>query len=180
MAKVVVVDLASVTCPEYSTPKANYYEAFTGKIEIILGQIGEVHEPVYLMGCPPCQSSSTTSPDKFVSLKKRVRALHDSSVSSLLYTMKRELDSLDLENIVIITSNRRKTVLQIYQELLFTALYHFEYMIVFEDPSTQGRNVTTSTEIADVTEEVSTFLRQLPPVGEITVLASSMVPGELV
>lgn len=184
MAKVVVVDLASVTCSEYSMPKPNHYDAYAGKIEMILSQTGEVHEPVYLMGCLPCQSSSNTSPEKFVSLPKRVRVLQGSSVAALFYTIKRELDSSDLENIFVITSNRRKAVLQKYQELLFTALYHFEYVTPFEDPSIPGRSVNVTCNvnvtIADVTEEVSTFLRQLPPVGEITVLASSMVPGELV
>lgn len=175
MAKVVVVDLASVTCSERSTPKPNHHEAYTDKIEMILGQSGEVHEPVYLMGCLSCPSCSTTLPEKCGSLTKRVRVLQDSSVSALLYTIKRELDSLDLENICVITSNRRKTILQKYQELLFTALYHFEYMTVFEDSRTPE-----GPEIADVTEEVNTFLRKLPPVGEMKVLASCMVPGELV
>lgn len=187
MAKVVVVDLASLACSEYSTLQPNHYAAFTGKIEMILEQTGEVNEPVYLMGRLPYQSSSTRSPEKFVRLTKRVRVLQDSSVSALLYTIKREMDNLDLENIIIITSNRRKSVLQKYQELLFTALYHFEYLTVFEDPSVPGRsaNVTKLTdngngkEIADVKEEVSTFLRQLPPVGDIVVLASSTVPGKL-
>ncbi|KAG5283699.1 hypothetical protein AALO_G00044990 [Alosa alosa] len=176
MAKVIVVDLGSDPSSEYS--KA-CFEAFTGKISMILGQADEMHEPVYLIGCLQQSSSALgITPEKFVSLRKQIRVLLDSSVSALLYTIKRELDSLDLSNIVVITSHNRMIILQKYQELLFTPVYLFEYVTVFEDPSTFGsaRPNLTSREITDVTEEVGTFLRQLPAVGEITVLKSSLVP----
>ncbi|XP_042562189.1 purine nucleoside phosphorylase LACC1-like [Clupea harengus] len=175
MAKVVVLDLDSVPRSEDSRP--NCYEAFTGKISMILSQAGEVHEPVYLI-CVQCQGSSATPPERFVSLRKQVRVLQDNSVSASMYTIKQELDNLDLSNVVILTSSHRRAVLQKYQESLFTALYNFEYITVFDDQRAFSDSPTslTSGEITEVTDEVSTFLRQLPAVGEMTVLKSSLVP----
>ncbi|XP_062389723.1 purine nucleoside phosphorylase LACC1 [Sardina pilchardus] len=178
MAKAVVVDLGSVPCSEYS--KA-CFEALTGKISMYFGQADEMHEPVYLIGYLQ-QSSSAVLPETFVSLRKQIRVLRDSAVSAALYTIKRELDSLDFTNILVITSPSRMIILQKYQELLFTPVYLFEYITVLEDPSTfdsARRSRPTnlnSRDITDVTEEVSTFLRQLPGIGEITVLDSSLVP----
>ncbi|KAL2081734.1 hypothetical protein ACEWY4_023587 [Coilia grayii] len=176
MAKVVVVDVASIPCSEYSRP--NYYEELIRKVSMIL-DLGEVHEPIYIIDCLHRNSSTTIPSDEFRSLKKQIRILHDISSASM-YTIKQDLDSLDLSNVVIITSYCRRTVLQKYQELLFTTLYNFEYISIFDDLSAAGDRGTsafTSEQVTQVSDDVNTFVGQLPAIGEITVLQSHLVPG---
>ncbi|XP_060910064.1 purine nucleoside phosphorylase LACC1 [Labrus mixtus] len=116
-----------------------------------------------------CSSSSSNG-------RKNACVLDSASTAESLYRFKETLDQLDQSSVRVITSPRGRQVLQMYQQLLFTAVYTFEYKVV-------DLTCASCTESAhkdspdDVGEDVTAFVRQLPALrGELRVLRSTLIP----
>ncbi|XP_063069140.1 purine nucleoside phosphorylase LACC1 isoform X2 [Engraulis encrasicolus] len=174
MSKVAVVDVASAPDSEFSGDK------LIRKVSMILDRAGEVGEPIYVIDSlnRNNMSATTLQSDGFKTLNKQIRFLNDTCVPAALYTVKQDLDRRNLSSVVVITPCHRRTVLQKYQELLFTTLYNFVYINndrPISDDSSAGDGA--SEEIVQVSDDVATFVRQLPAIGEISVLQSPLVPG---
>lgn len=175
MSKVAVVDVASAPDSEFSG------DELIRKVSMILDRAGEVGEPIYVIDSlnRNNMSATTLQSDGFKTLNKQIRFLNDTCVPSALYTVKQDLDRRNLSSVVVITPCHRRTVLQKYQELLFTTLYNFEYINndrPISDDFSAGDGA--SEEIVQVSDDVATFVRQLPAIGEISVLQSPLVPGK--
>uniref|UniRef100_A0A8C9Y4E8 Laccase (multicopper oxidoreductase) domain containing 1 n=1 Tax=Sander lucioperca TaxID=283035 RepID=A0A8C9Y4E8_SANLU len=95
-----------------------------------------------------------------------VHVLDSGSTAESLYRLKQTVDRLQLSSIRVLTTGR--DVLLLYQQLLFTAVYTFDYVTC---PSCTGPAHTDSPGGGGggVQEEVSVFVQQLPALkGEIT------------
>lgn len=120
--------------------------------------------------------------DTFLSSCKSVHILDSSSTVESLYRFKQTLDQLDLSSITVLTTAQGKEVLAHYQNLLFTALYDFQYKQRPVDETCPSCRASTDSVSPgeEVCEEVSTFMQQLPALkGELTVLKSALIPGRL-
>ncbi|XP_042283218.1 purine nucleoside phosphorylase LACC1 isoform X1 [Thunnus maccoyii] len=117
--------------------------------------------------------------DTFVRSSRKVQMLDFGSTAECLYRFKQTVDGLDLSSVTVLTSAQGREVLHLYQELLFTAMYTFDFKIRSVDstcPSCRGPAHTESPG-ERVHEEVSTFLQQLPALaGDVTTLTSSLIP----
>ncbi|XP_078118884.1 purine nucleoside phosphorylase LACC1 isoform X2 [Sander vitreus] len=105
-----------------------------------------------------------------------VHVLDSGSTAESLYRLKQTVDRLQLSSIRVLTTAQGRDVLLLYQQLLFTAVYTFDYVSC---PSCTGPAHTDSPGGGGggVQEEVSVFVQQLPALkGEITVLKSSLIP----
>uniref|UniRef100_UPI0037E88FBB purine nucleoside phosphorylase LACC1 n=1 Tax=Semicossyphus pulcher TaxID=241346 RepID=UPI0037E88FBB len=150
-------------------------------------------------GCPACTGASLreeTASDSqvFLLCEKRYRdrtgsldsllsscsssacVLDSDTTAECLFRFKQTVDQLDLSSVRVLTSAMGRQVLQVYQELLLTAVYTFEYKVNnLTCPSCRGSTHTVPP--GDVEEEVSSFLQQLPALmGDISVLKSSLIP----
>lgn len=110
--------------------------------------------------------------------RSSVQVLDSGSTAECLFRFKQILDQLDLSSVRVWTSPRGREELLRYQELLFTAVYHFEYKVEqLTCPSCTGPAHTDSPGLR-VQEDVSRFLQQLPALrGPVRVLKSTLVPG---
>lgn len=120
--------------------------------------------------------------DTFLSSCKSVHILDSSSTVESLYRFKQTLDQLDLSSITVLTTAQGKEVLAHYQNLLFTALYDFQYKQRPVDETCPSCRASTDSVSPgeEVSEEVSTFMQQLPALkGDLTVLKSGLIPGRL-
>ncbi|KAG7231521.1 hypothetical protein INR49_011600 [Caranx melampygus] len=93
---------------------------------------------------------------------------------------KQTVDRLELSSVRVLTSPQGRDTLLQYQQLLFTAVYTFDYQVRSVDdvtcPSCSG-SAHTDSPAEGVQEEVSAFLQQLPALrGDVTVLTSTMIP----
>ncbi|KAM7380030.1 hypothetical protein PAMP_003357 [Pampus punctatissimus] len=117
--------------------------------------------------------------DTFVRTCTQVQVLDSGSTAECLYRFKKAVDGLDLNSFTVLTSPQGRRVLCLYQELLFTAVYTFDYKVRSVDrtcPSCRG-SAHTDTPGERVQEEVSAFLQQLPTLqGDVTALTSSLIP----
>lgn len=109
------------------------------------------------------------------------QVLCESSLCASLYSFKQAIDKKEIADVKIITSTHGREMFQVYQELLFTSAYTFEYMIVFDNLSCPlGDPTITCTQIAEVKREVNTFLQHLPAVkGDISIIRSPLISGWL-
>lgn len=115
--------------------------------------------------------------EMFVDLRESPQLLCKSSVCASLYSFKQTIDRDDIADVKVVTSTHGREIFQVYQELLFTSAYNFQYIIMFDDLSCP-LNEPTVTKIADVEREVNAFLQHLPAVkGDITILRSSLISG---
>uniref|UniRef100_A0A3Q4HPZ7 Purine nucleoside phosphorylase LACC1 n=1 Tax=Neolamprologus brichardi TaxID=32507 RepID=A0A3Q4HPZ7_NEOBR len=117
--------------------------------------------------------------DTFLSSCESVHILDSSSTVESLYRFKQTLDQLDLSSITVLTTAQGKEVLAHYQNLLFTALYDFQYKQRPVDETCPSCRASTDSVSPgeEVCEEVSTFMQQLPALkGELTVLKSALIP----
>lgn len=113
-------------------------------------------------------------------LSRNVQVLDSDSTAECLFRFKRTLDRLDLSSVRVLTTARGREVLLRYQELLFTAVYAFEYQLRPEQSLTCpgcGGSAHPVSPADGVRDEVSGFLQQLPAVeGGVTVLRSTLIP----
>ncbi|XP_013863364.1 laccase domain-containing protein 1 [Austrofundulus limnaeus] len=116
-------------------------------------------------------------PEDFLTSRSSVQVLDFGSIAECLFRFKQTLDRLDLSSVRVWTSPRGREELLQYQELLFTAVYTFEYQVEqLTCPSCTSPAHTDSPGLR-VQEDVSRFLQQLPALqGPIRVLKSTLVP----
>lgn len=117
-------------------------------------------------------------PEDLPSPSSRFQVLDSGSTAECLFTFKQTLDRLDLSSVRVWTSPRGREELLRYQELLFTAVYSFEYKVEqLTCPSCTSPAHTDSPGLS-AQEDVSRFLQQLPALrGPVRVLKSTLVPG---
>uniref|UniRef100_A0A1A8ENT3 Purine nucleoside phosphorylase LACC1 n=2 Tax=Nothobranchius korthausae TaxID=1143690 RepID=A0A1A8ENT3_9TELE len=112
----------------------------------------------------------------------RVQVLDSGSIAECLYCFKQAVDQLDLDLleptcIRVCTTARGREELGQYQELLFTAVYRFDYEVIQLTCASCRGSAHLDPPGLTVQEEVSTFLQQLPALkGDIRVLKSSLIP----
>ncbi|XP_066562736.1 purine nucleoside phosphorylase LACC1 [Amia ocellicauda] len=189
MVEAVIVDLVHDNCLQYE----DCVEKRLSKAADIIGS--EQTKDVYLMfnqnnptTAHSCKSLIQNLLKKFDSLKEVTHILSQPCVASSLYCFKQAIDKANLCTVKIITSAQGKTALEAYVDLLFTAVYSFEYEVVYDnshcpgsDPPTTNNTETflTGEQLQHAREEVSTFLRQLPALkGDITILRSPLISGD--
>lgn len=108
----------------------------------------------------------------------QVQVLDCGSTAQCLYRVKQTLDQLDLSAIRVYTSARGREVLLQYQELLFTAVYSFDYTVEQLTCQRCRGSAHTDSPALHVQEDVSRFLQQLPAsMGQISILKSPLIPG---
>ncbi|CAG5865345.1 unnamed protein product [Menidia menidia] len=135
--------------------------------------LGESHQRLFLLcgrGCP--QGSAST--DSFLTSFRDAQVLDSGSTAENLYRLKQAVDRLDLSSVTVLTSRRGREVLGHYQELLFTAVYTFDYKVMPVEkltcPSCAGPAHTGSPG-EGIPAEVAAFAQKLPTLrGEIRVL----------
>uniref|UniRef100_A0A8C2IER4 Purine nucleoside phosphorylase LACC1 n=1 Tax=Cyprinus carpio TaxID=7962 RepID=A0A8C2IER4_CYPCA len=136
-------------------------------------------EPVFFIADPESSVGTDRFPrsslqEMFIGLSDSPKVLCKSSLSAALYSFKQAIDEEDISNVKIVTSSRGRGLFQVYQQLLFTSAYNFEYSVMFDSLS---RDCCPSGQCtADAERELSTFLQHLPALkGDITILRSSLV-----
>ncbi|XP_034550501.1 laccase domain-containing protein 1 [Notolabrus celidotus] len=118
----------------------------------------------------------TNSLSDLSSCTSSAHVLDAGSTVECLIRFKQTVDDQDLSSVRVLTSPRGRQVLKVYQELLFTAVYTFEYEVV-NPTCVSCRSPAHTLSPGDVVIEVSRFLQQLPALrGEIRVLRSTLIP----
>lgn len=178
MATVTLVDLTHLNCPQYDIcleKRIRKFCANTGN--------GSQH-PVFITVLQHVDNSTGTDRFPRNSILETCAGLHNSpqvlcksSLCASLYSFKQGIDKEEIADVNIITSTHGREMFQVYQELLFTSAYTFEYIIMFDNLSCQlGDPTFTCTQIADVKREVNMFLQHLPAVkGDITIIRSTLI-----
>ncbi|XP_068924797.1 purine nucleoside phosphorylase LACC1 isoform X1 [Petaurus breviceps papuanus] len=121
------------------------------------------------------------------SLPLEFEVISNSNMAATLYTIKQKLDEKNLSSIKIITTIKRKALMKVFIDQLFTDVYHFE----FEDlPLDLGEshikesielNTVTNQELEEIQNAIKTYLRSLPGLkGELTILTSSLIPDTFI
>lgn len=180
MAAVTLVDLTNICSSESDICVKNRIRTFCAVTE------NGSQEPVYFVADPGSSFGTDRFPrssllEMFVVFSNSPQILCKSSISASLYSFKQAIDESDISNVRIVTSSRGRGVFQVYQELLFTSAYSFEYCIMFDNlscdscPPGDRANSSTPAE-GDARLELSAFLQRLPAVkGDITVLRSAAI-----
>lgn len=126
--------------------------------------------------------------EKFGALKEVIETVEEPSMAAAFYRFKREIDELNLSTVKIIAPTPRKAILEAYLDLLFTAVYQFEFEVLPNDPESmhiespgpghcRDGAILAGQQLEQIKREVSTFLGQLPSLrGDITILHSSLIP----
>ncbi|KAL0183795.1 hypothetical protein M9458_019491, partial [Cirrhinus mrigala] len=134
MAAVTVVDLTHVRCSQYDIcvkQRISKFCALTGNGS---------QEPVFFITDPEGSVGTDRFPrssvqEMFIGFSNSPQVLCKSSLSAALYSFKQAIDKEDISNVKIVTSSHRRGLFQVYQELLFTSAYNFEYSILFDNLS---------------------------------------------
>ncbi|MEQ2283465.1 hypothetical protein AMECASPLE_011522 [Ameca splendens] len=118
--------------------------------------------------------------EPYLTSHRSLHVLDSGSTAECLYRLKQTMDHLDLSSIRVLTTARGREVLVRYQEMLFTAVYTFDYKVTPADKLTcsgcRGSAHTDSPEVE--VQDVSDFLQQLPALkGNIRILKSTLIPG---
>ncbi|RXN20978.1 laccase domain-containing 1 [Labeo rohita] len=97
-------------------------------------------EPVFCITDPEGSVGTDRFPrssiqEMFIGFSNSPQVLCKSSLSAALYSFKQAIDNEDISNVKVVTSSRRRGLFQVYQELLFTSAYNFEYRILFDNLS---------------------------------------------
>ncbi|KAG7468973.1 hypothetical protein JOB18_007615 [Solea senegalensis] len=104
-----------------------------------------------------------------------VHVLDGGSTAERVFRFKQRVDLLDLNTVTVLTSPRGRGLMTRYQQLLFTAVYTFEYKV--DDVTCPGCTDPAHSPGEGVEEEVRKFLQQLPALrGGVTVLTSTLIP----
>ncbi|XP_042350151.1 purine nucleoside phosphorylase LACC1 [Plectropomus leopardus] len=122
-----------------------------------------------------------TVSDGFARSCRSVHVLDSGSMAECVFRFKETLDRLGLSSIRVLCSPRGRVLLRVYQQLLFTAVYTFDYR---EDPHTCSRCAGPAHPLSPgqrgregEEQEVSRFLQQLPGLrGDIRALRSTLIP----
>uniref|UniRef100_A0A671MG95 Purine nucleoside phosphorylase LACC1 n=1 Tax=Sinocyclocheilus anshuiensis TaxID=1608454 RepID=A0A671MG95_9TELE len=169
MAAVTLVDLTQVRSSQYGIcvkKRIGEFCALTGNGS---------QEPVFFIADPESSVGTGRFPrssiqEMFIGFSNSPQVLCKSSLSAALYSFKKAIDKKDISNVKIVTSSRGRGLFQVYQELLFTSAYNFEYSITFDNLSCE------CCPPADAKRELSTFLQHLPALkGDIAILRSSFI-----
>ncbi|XP_026074317.1 laccase domain-containing protein 1 [Carassius auratus] len=135
-------------------------------------------EPVFFISDPD-RSPSSSLQEMFIGFRDSPQILCKSSLSAALYSFKQAIDKEDISKVKIVTSSRGRGLFQVYQELLFTSAYEFEYSVMFDSLSCECESECCPSgqrSTADAARELSTFLQQLPALGgDVTVLRSPFI-----
>lgn len=180
MAAVTLVDLTHVRSSQYDIcvkKRISEFCALTGNGS---------QEPVFFIADPESSVGTDRFPrssvqEMFIGFINSPQVLCKSSLSAALYSFKQAIDKEDISKVKIVTSSRGRGLFQVYQELLFTSAYDFEYSIMFDNLSCEccppGQCTDSSAaQAADANRELSTFLQHLPALkGDIAVLRSSLI-----
>ncbi|XP_061580379.1 purine nucleoside phosphorylase LACC1 [Cololabis saira] len=139
--------------------------------QLLLLQDSDLH--VFLLTADPEQRSFLPDQTPVIVLEQR-------SPARALYGLKLRLDQLQLSRVRVVTSPRGRGQLARYQQLLFTAVYTFDYTEVLEDKSTCpscGGHAHPDSPAGSVQEDVSALVQQLPALGgDMRVLTSALIP----
>lgn len=182
MAAVTLVDLTHVRSSQYDIcvkKRISEFCALTGNGS---------QEPVFFIADPESSVGTDRFPrssvqEMFIGFINSPQVLCKSSLSAALYSFKQAIDKEDISKVKIVTSSRGRGLFQVYQELLFTSAYDFEYSIMFDNLSCECRppgqcTDSSAAQAADAKRELSTFLQHLPALkGDIAVLRSSLISG---
>uniref|UniRef100_A0A8C2KXX6 Purine nucleoside phosphorylase LACC1 n=1 Tax=Cyprinus carpio TaxID=7962 RepID=A0A8C2KXX6_CYPCA len=179
MAAVTLVDLTHACSSQHDTcvkERISEFCALTGDGS---------REPVFFIADPESSVGTGRFPrsslqEMFIGFINSPQVLCRSSLSAALYSFKQAIDREDISNVKIVTSSRGRGVFQVYQELLFTSAYNFEYSIMFDSLSCECCPLCpctdSSSQAADAKHELSTFLQRLPALkGDIAVLRSPLI-----
>lgn len=182
MATVTLVDLTHLNCPEY-------YICLEKRIRKLCANTENGSQDlVFITVLQHVDNSKGT--DRFprnsiletcAGLPNSPQVLCQSSLCASLYAFKQAIDKEEIADVKIVTSTHGRVMFQVYQELLFTSAYTFEYIIMFDNLSCPlGDPTFICTQTADVKREVNMFLQHLPAVkGDITIIRSSLISGWL-
>lgn len=183
MAAATLVDLTHVRCSQYDI----CVKKRVSKLCALPGNGSQ--DPVFIIADPESSVGTDRFPrssilEMFIGFSNSPQVLCKSSLSASLYSFKQAIDNDDISNVKIVTSSQGRGVFQVYQGLLFTSAYNFEYSILFDNLSCDScplgdcRTTDISTRAADAKHELGTFLQHLPAVkGDITLLRSSLISG---
>lgn len=136
-------------------------------------------EPHVFLLCGHYQQNNSCT-DTSVLSGSSVQVLDFSSTAECLYRFKQTVDGLNLSLVTVLTSPQGRQVLRLYQDLLFTAAYTFDYKVKSVDSTCLScRSLAHKDPPGErVHEEVCALLQQLPALqGDVTTLASSLIPG---
>lgn len=179
MAAVTLVDLTHVRSSQYDIcvkKRISEFCALTGNGS---------QEPVFFIADPESSVGTDRFPrssirDMFIGFINSPQVLCKSSLSAALYSFKQAIDREDISNVKIVTSSHGRELFRVYQELLFTSAYDFEYSMMFDNlsceccPPAPGQ----CTDSSAAKRELSTFLQHLPALrGDIAILRSSFISG---
>lgn len=177
MAEVILADLVHPNCPRHT-------RCLEERVNKFLSSLGNgSSEPVYLIlqqhsGCNE-EIIEAFVLQKCAGLSGRVRVLTDSSPVAVLYAFKQAADELNVRHVHVMTCSARRAELQECEKQLFTELYTFTYCPILDCSSCPFTHLHT-TQLTQLKEQISGFLQRLPALrGEITVLKSSLISGEL-
>ncbi|XP_016341885.1 laccase domain-containing protein 1-like isoform X1 [Sinocyclocheilus anshuiensis] len=173
--------MAAVTLMDLTHTRSSQYDICVKK------RIGEFcaltgngsQEPVFIIADPESSVGTdrfarSSLQEMFIGFSDSPQVLCKSSLSAALYAFKQAIDKEDISNVKIVTSSRGRGLFQVYQELLFTSAYNFEYSIMFDNLSCDCCPPGQCT--ADAERELSTFLQHLPALkGDIAILRSSFI-----
>ncbi|NXI44941.1 LACC1 protein, partial [Galbula dea] len=125
----------------------------------------------------------------FPSLKKRLELVHALTAAAAWYAIKQSLDEKDLSIIKVVLPTSRKGLMKVYIDLLFTAVYQFEFedLQVASDcenlqrtePEGEGQVLATQ-DVVLIQREIQRYLESMPSLkGELTILRSSLIPDDI-
>ncbi|XP_051258880.1 purine nucleoside phosphorylase LACC1 [Dicentrarchus labrax] len=141
---------------------------------------GPASDPHLFLLCGKRHRDKNGFPCSSLNSCRSAHVLDSGSTAESLYRFKQTVDELDLSSIRVLTSPRGRDVLRVYQDLLFTDVYTFDYQVSSLDNCTCPNcacSADTDSPGEGVLEEVSSFLQQLPALkGDITVLRSTLIP----
>jgi len=183
MSAVTLVDLTHIRSSEYDIcvkRRISKFCALTGNGS---------QDPVFVIADPESSVGTDRFPrssvlEMFIGFSNSPQVLRKSSLSASLYAFKQAIDKEDISHVKIITSSHGRALFQVYQELLFTSAYHFEYSMIFDSVSCDScplglcTDIISTQQAAAAKHQLCAFLQRLPVVkGDITLLKSSVISG---
>nr|XP_020491090.1 laccase domain-containing protein 1 [Labrus bergylta] len=169
MSALVLIDLTYGCCPACTGESLREESESGSRVFLLCGE--RYRNSNNISNLSSCSSSSSSSNGR-----KSACVLDSASTAESLYRFKETLDQLDQSSVRVITSPRGRQVLQMYQQLLFTAVYTFEYKVVDLTCASCTQSAHKDSP-DDVEEDVTAFVRQLPALrGELRVLRSTLIP----
>ncbi|XP_018412110.1 PREDICTED: laccase domain-containing protein 1 [Nanorana parkeri] len=127
---------------------------------------------------------------QFNNLENGYTVVRDSNMAAILYSIKQEIDKLDITRILVILPQERRIHMDIYLENLFTPAYNFmiecygKYCqvdsITFPCNAKQISNGISDEEYQVVARKnIQTYFQSLPALkGDLVILKSQLIPEE--